>query len=753
MRFLAVLTLLSALLLGAAVPAAAQGCGPSNPNCIVPTAPPGTDNNQAASTAFVQQALSGSINLPENEILVGNTAGIATAVPMSGDCTVLHTGAVTCLKTNGVAFGALATLTPGSGVATALANAANGNAGMALNDSAPVNGNCVQYDSSGGLVPAGTACTTGSVSAGLAGEVAYYNADGSTVVGSTVLGIFTGNVGIGTTSPVSLLNVQQDITIASDIAQFIVSGATNPAKRLLLGFDTSLEVGFIQPTISGTSFNTLDLVPHGGGVVIGTSAASPSGANLAIYNGDTWLYSFEGWADIRQFNVAVGPCNPSVPVATNVAAAAWAASQAGYDKVFIPKGCVWDMSQNGTVSSGSWTNNTLPNNLTISCEDFLTLCVTSGPVATFTGTVSSCTGSNGSYSCTLTTSAATGTIATGTQFYGGTSSSAVTGTISTGSGTSWGVTGVTFHLAATSIGPIAMGSSPSLAIGTNSHMDNAAFFSGDCASIDTLDGGAGVSTSGWPTQCSVRHFNASGNFIGSVTGYPFTYLVSQCAPSASVPGVTGTWNDMPCMAFNVESSGDVLFVNDIGASAGGANPLGNILNFYNTALFSGPMAQWQNNGNLTMYSAAGTSMFAVTPYGAGFVLAMGNASSSHDSGSFSIQDTFGKCTFFTNSSGGAGQVCSSDVRLKHDFEDSGDALAWLSSFKIKDYTANADAARHTGIIAQDLLITHPEMVHLDKTDTRCDGGCYGVSTPNEWKMIRAMQQMQAEIDSLKRRLN
>jgi hypothetical protein len=30
-----------------------QGCGQTNPNCIVPTAPAGTSNNQAASTAFV----------------------------------------------------------------------------------------------------------------------------------------------------------------------------------------------------------------------------------------------------------------------------------------------------------------------------------------------------------------------------------------------------------------------------------------------------------------------------------------------------------------------------------------------------------------------------------------------------------------------------------------------------------------------------------------------------------------------------
>lgn len=35
--------------------AMAQGCGPTNPNCVVPTAPPGTSDNRAASTAFVRQ--------------------------------------------------------------------------------------------------------------------------------------------------------------------------------------------------------------------------------------------------------------------------------------------------------------------------------------------------------------------------------------------------------------------------------------------------------------------------------------------------------------------------------------------------------------------------------------------------------------------------------------------------------------------------------------------------------------------------
>lgn len=48
-------------LIGSALPAAAQGCGPQNPNCIVPTAPVGTCDSRAASTAYACQAGSGLV--------------------------------------------------------------------------------------------------------------------------------------------------------------------------------------------------------------------------------------------------------------------------------------------------------------------------------------------------------------------------------------------------------------------------------------------------------------------------------------------------------------------------------------------------------------------------------------------------------------------------------------------------------------------------------------------------------------------
>jgi hypothetical protein len=43
--------------------AAAQGCGPSNPNCVVPTPPTGTYNNLAASTAYIGNMRSGNTNV------------------------------------------------------------------------------------------------------------------------------------------------------------------------------------------------------------------------------------------------------------------------------------------------------------------------------------------------------------------------------------------------------------------------------------------------------------------------------------------------------------------------------------------------------------------------------------------------------------------------------------------------------------------------------------------------------------------
>lgn len=174
--------------------AAAQTCGDQNPNCIVPTAPVGTNNNQAASTAFVQQNAAPSA-LPNGELFVGNASNLAAAQALSGDCTISNAGVITCTKTGGVAFATLATkVSPvcsdltnaAASCSTDTTNASNISTGtlgsgllpspftsgtatgstskFATSTGTLTSGDCVKLDASGNFIDSGGPCG-GSVSA------------------------------------------------------------------------------------------------------------------------------------------------------------------------------------------------------------------------------------------------------------------------------------------------------------------------------------------------------------------------------------------------------------------------------------------------------------------------------------------------------------------------------------------------------------------------------------------------------------
>jgi hypothetical protein len=80
----------------------------------------------------------------------------------------------------------------------------------------------------------------------------------------------SGNVGIGTASPLARLNAQADNN-NSDLGQLIVSGATNSNKRLSLGFNTTSNYGFVQSIIAGDNYYPLVLQPTAGNVLVGTT--------------------------------------------------------------------------------------------------------------------------------------------------------------------------------------------------------------------------------------------------------------------------------------------------------------------------------------------------------------------------------------------------------------------------------------------------------------------------------------------------
>jgi hypothetical protein len=110
----------------------------------------------------------------------------------------------------------------------------------------------------------------------------------------------SGNVGIGTTSPLSILNAQADNNDANS-GQFVISGATSSLKRLSIGFNTTSNYGFIQPYTALSGYNNLSLVPNGGNVGIGTTSpggtlellrANDSGVILRIGNTGSTYFDF-----------------------------------------------------------------------------------------------------------------------------------------------------------------------------------------------------------------------------------------------------------------------------------------------------------------------------------------------------------------------------------------------------------------------------------------------------------------------------
>jgi len=65
--------------------------------------------NNSGNSDPTFQAFSGNLSLNNNQIYVGNVSNIGVSVPMSGDCSIIASGAITCTKTSGIAFGYFAT--------------------------------------------------------------------------------------------------------------------------------------------------------------------------------------------------------------------------------------------------------------------------------------------------------------------------------------------------------------------------------------------------------------------------------------------------------------------------------------------------------------------------------------------------------------------------------------------------------------------------------------------------------------------
>jgi len=105
-----------------------------------------------------------------------------------------------------------------------------------------------------------------------------------------------------------------------------------------------------------------------------------------------------------------------------------------------------------------------------------------------------------------------------------------------------------------------------------------------------------------------------------------------------------------------------------------------------------------------------------------------------------LQNSSGACT---HNPGASSETvsCTSDASLKSGIEDTTGGLAWLEDMRIRDFTVKATGERKTGVIAQELMQTHSDMVHEN------EDGLYSVDQPNPWVLVKAVQDLHSLVSA------
>ncbi len=112
-----------------------------------------------------------------------------------------------------------------------------------------------------------------------------------------------------------------------------------------------------------------------------------------------------------------------------------------------------------------------------------------------------------------------------------------------------------------------------------------------------------------------------------------------------------------------------------------------------------------------------------------------------DTDIFALTDSDGSCLH--NPEAGAESVtCSSDERLKENITDADESLPYLMDFRIREYDVRASGDHMMGVIAQEIMEIHPELVAVG------GNGYYTVELPSTWAIVKGIQELNLKVEDI-----
>jgi streptogramin lyase len=280
-------------------------------------------------------------------------------------------------------------------------------------------------------------------------------------------------------------------------------------------------------------------------------------------------------------------------------------------------------------------------------------------------------------------------------------------------------------------------------------------------------GGVSTGTGGTPGYVAIKGGNASaiGNNAGAdvylIGGIPNGTGLSgnvlfNVSPSLQVRGFTGVGTFVPNYRLDVLQDYNTTVQTASNRVANFSNA-GALFNTTSGALISYTgyfeSTSTRSTGgntltNIALYASAGgaqnnySGIFDAGSVGIGDTTPdykLDVADTSIDNNIFSLTDSDGEC-LYNPESGSVTVTCSSDERLKTNIVDAPSALLYFKPIKVREYNVLASGDQVTGVIAQEIMQIHPDLVTVGAS------GMYSVEMPNTWQIVRAIQELDQKFE-------